>query len=74
MVLDDDIIKSVDYSGYGVSIILGEAIEWLVKETNTAIVDKKSFLSEKAKRDTEPIVYWLVSPCHSGFDKDVNDL
>ena len=67
VMLDNDIISWMGYSGFRVSRILGSLLECLVNIIEKMIADRKAELPTKAVKFNYPIVYWAVSPRHIYF-------
>ena len=68
-ILDVDLIEYINFESYGISILLGEGIEWLVKEFKDMIETCKSQLPSKAVKPDYPQVYWMAAPLHMNFDE-----
>ena len=71
-VLKEDLISHLDYANEGSAMLMGNWIQWLVKEISAAIAAKKKQLPLKALIENEPSVYWLVAPTHINFQKEKN--
>ena len=67
MVLENDLIRSITHSNFGVSLEAGILLEWLVKETSKVIFARKNQLSSKFKKALEPHVLWLGLPINDAF-------
>ena len=70
--LDEDILSYLAYNNYGMTSLLGEMMEWLVKSINEMVTTKKQYLPQKSKRENEPMIYWVAPPTHKNFDSDNN--
>ena len=73
VILDDDLITYLDYKREGVATLLGKWIEWLVKEFNSLIGDRKKQLPQHCRK-IEPFFYWVSAPTHDNFSKERNNL
>ena len=47
----------------------GTWVEWLAQEITNMIKTRKDMLPPKAKRDSDPQVYWMSAPYHGNFDE-----
>ena len=74
LVLDDDLIKYLNFSGPSVSQLLGNWLEWLTKQFTQAVYNRKKVLPTKAKNSTSPCIYWCLAPGHSCFSLSNNEL
>ena len=68
-VLNDEIINFTDYSGYGVSTMYGNLLEWLVKKVLSKVEDAKKQLPSKAVKNDYPQIYWTQALNHKQFGK-----
>ena len=59
---DADICDALNYSGYGISTILGTWLEWLFKEISAAIKQCNKQLPVKSVNKTQ--IYWVAAPVH----------
>ena len=67
VVLDDDIITTVDTAIFGVSSVLGALVEWLFNEFTSMLEARKNQLPQKAKKPEYPRVFWAALPHHKNF-------
>ena len=67
VILEDDLISFMNYSGKGMSELMGNCLTWLDKKFKEGIDKRKSQLPDKAKHPDQPCVYWVLPPLHSGF-------
>ena len=74
VVLDDDVISFLNYTGEGVSELYREMLTWLVDQLITLIQDKKKLLPSRAQAADEPFIYWVAAPIHQKFTADRNEL
>ena len=73
-VLDTEIMKFLDYSGYGVSTLYGNLLESLIKKVNDAVTKTKNLLPSKAVKDAYPQIYWTHAVSHVQFGPEENEL
>ena len=64
IVLEDDLIDTLNYPYPGASTMLGPWFEWLVKEINGLIQERKNQLPPKAIRNNWTLVYWVAPVIH----------
>ena len=62
VVIDDDLIRFLNYDNCGRATHYGEWLEWLVQEVGTMIQKNHKLLPAKAKACHLPIVYWVALP------------
>ena len=67
-VLDKDLIHHASVSVDNAASVFGRWTEWLVQQMIELIKAKKDVLPLKAKKDHEPMVYWLLTPNHKNYD------
>ena len=72
MVLDDDLIRYVDFYNCGMSSLFGECLEWLITQVNKMIAKRKAQLPAKAVHDDYPFIYWVAAPMHKNADLEVH--
>ena len=70
ILMDDDLIEYLNYKNFGVSTMYGTWVEYLIKELESLILAKKSYLPRKAVMQNNPIVYWVALPTHKGMGYD----
>ena len=64
---DWDILWNINYFDFGVSRIIGDCLEWLVREIDRIITTKKLDVSRKcvgAVMPTEPKIMWFAMIAH----------
>ena len=72
-VLDGDIIRGVrETDELTITITIGKITEWLIREVFRVIESYKDYLPEKAKRDNQPHIIWILPPTHKYFTKNNN--
>ena len=64
VILDANLLEWLSFEGCGVSNLIGKWVEWLAKEFNDMIKERKHVLPAKAKRDTHPQIYWVQAVQH----------
>ena len=67
MVLENDLIQSIQHNNFGVSLEGGILLEWLINETYRIILTRKDQLKNKFKCPGEPHVIWIGLPLHVSF-------
>ena len=72
LVIDNDIIKNVEFEGYGISVLLGKILQWLASEIVKLIAAYKDKMPEKAKKEFFPQILWIEPPLHKNFGKSEN--
>ena len=70
IILDDDLIKSVKYTGSDVGEVYRREILWLTRNISRAIEAKKDYYPIKAKKAGEPHVVWLAAPTNTNFNNN----
>ena len=71
-VVDIDLVKVVNFSGYGISVLLGKLMEWLGNEIIKILAAYKDKLPKKAIREGYPQVLWIEPPLNKNFGKEDN--
>ena len=72
IVLKADLIEYLHYADASISTMYGIWLEWLAKNFNEAIMNKKQLMPRKAVRDGEPFIYWALLPYHKNFEGSSN--
>ena len=67
LILDNDIIKTVEFDKYGTSVLFGKLTEWLANEIHKIIKTAKENKPMMAKRDNYPEIVWIEPPLHKNF-------
>ena len=67
VVLDDDLINTINIDSFGMSLACGKILHYLFSEFHKIISARKDMLHLKAKRPHYPEVIWINPPFHSGF-------
>ena len=70
VVPDDDIIRALNHSKYGISNTLGRLVDHVMKEQEKAVTTAKEILPEKCKRVFYPIFIWIQAPMHDNFNNN----
>ena len=68
LVIDDDLIKYLQFKGPRAPAMYGPWIEWLAKSINDLVQTRLSQLAPKAVVWTGLQIYWVALPSHRGFD------
>ena len=71
MILDSDIFEFIDFDGYGISSMIGDMLESLIKDLIEMIDDHKSKLPTKCKKEDYPFFYWIALPHHKNFNNNI---
>ena len=66
-VIDDDLIKNVNYDHMGISEIFGQLLKDLMSGINRMISSYKENLPNKAKRYNYPTILWVEVPIHKNM-------
>ena len=73
--LDNDIIDYLQYSkDFGLSMILGEIVEWLVQSFESLLESKAQMLPRRALKDQPTSIYWVAIPSHVNFDYEQRNM
>ena len=64
VVLNDDLIEFARFTGQGVSGIYGKYLTTLAASLKKLILERKTQLPIKAKRENYPLMYWVQAPVH----------
>ena len=67
LVADDDIIKCLNHSGYGISKNLGRLVNNIMGYYSRIIETYKEYLPNKSKRQDYPHIIWIEAPLHEAF-------
>ena len=67
VILDDDIIEYIGYTGQGSSALMGKCIEWISNEFENLVEMTKKSLPPKAVKEGYPQFYWVAPPHHKNF-------
>ena len=68
IVLDDDLLKFLDYYNVGSAGMYGDWLQYLVEEIHEIFKKGKQQLPKKAVKSDFPFIYWVAAPCHQYFD------
>ena len=67
LVLEDDIIRNVNFFQQGFSSLLGRLLEWLSNQIHRVITARKEKLPSKSRKFKYPTILWCLLPEHYGF-------
>ena len=67
MVLEEDLIKSVNHFRKGASIVLEAAVEWLFTEVHRICTAHKQNMPSKARKFRYPQVLWIAATYHDQY-------
>ena len=67
VILDNDLIKFLDYAEFGIASIFREGLEFLMEQFQQMFTDKKDLLPAKAVIPNFPCIYWVTAPRHKYF-------
>ena len=70
VVLEDDVIKFLNYNDYGVSELYGKTIDYLFRELKNITTSFKNKLPQKARRITWPFFIWLTPTTHANYSNN----
>ena len=69
IVLDDDLLDSIDHFNVGISLALGRHMEWLVNELHSLITDYKKFLPSRSRKFKYPTIIWTLIQLHDIYGR-----
>ena len=67
LILDDDLIRFVEYEGNDVIVTYKKILSWLMKEVHRLILSYKDLMPNKARRYKYPAVLWIAPPMNINF-------
>ena len=67
IVMDDDLLRYLQYAAVGATGMLGEWIEWLTSQTVELCRLRTVSLPRKAVKIGYPQIYWATPPHHKNF-------
>ena len=67
VVIEDNLIRCVNYCKPGVSLIFGRIIQWLADQYHSMLIDRKNALPAKCVKDLWPQIFWVGLPYHQSF-------
>ena len=67
VVMEEDVLRCINFSKPGVSEIYGRDLKWLAEEYHDMIMTCKENLPGKARRFHYPQVFWVSLPQHHNF-------
>ena len=67
IIIENDLIRCVKYRKPGIFDIFGRILRWLADEFHQAVMDWKSALPSRAKRNLYPQIFWTALPYHQNF-------
>ena len=70
VVIDDDLIRYINYPQYGISEALGKLVNWVMSEFNRIVAAQKDFLPKKARKPDQPHFMWIEAPYHISFQNN----
>ena len=70
VVLDNDLIRFTGHTEAGISSILKDLLQWMVKEINEVLTEHKEKLPKKLFKADYPKILWAESPLHTNFEDD----
>ena len=74
VLLDCDLIDYLDFTGVGMSSLLGNWFEWLCVQFNEMIEARQNQLHPNAKHKDAPFTYWVQAPKHRNFSMEENSV
>ena len=72
LVIENDLIRCVNFNKPGVSEIYGRILHWLASEIHEIIGTRRDALPQRAKKFGYPMVFWISLPYHQNFVNRVN--
>ena len=70
IVLDNDLIKYLNFYDFGVSEALGKLISYLMTEIDRMISSQRDYLPKKCKRYNMPAIIWIEASLHHNFNNN----
>ena len=67
IVLDDDLMRYLDYLEQGLTELYGSWVEWIMRKLEIMTSERIASLPEKTKKFGYPQVYWVALPHHKNF-------
>ena len=68
VVLEDDIIRYLNFNDYGVTTLYGRVIEFMSSNVRNAVDKfKEQFLPTRAKRSQYPMIIWIMPTSHMHY-------
>ena len=75
VILEDDLIRYVDYNDFGVTSVYGQIFNYIIEEVRSAIIEfKYGILPVKARRDAYPQIIWFLPTLHCNYHPSDNTL
>ena len=68
VVLEDDIMRCVNFPRPGISEIFGQCLKWLADEYHDMITTRKNVLPPKSHKYLYPQMFWVALPQHHNFN------
>ena len=65
--IEDDIISNIIYNDFGLKILYGEILDWLMSEIRMLIQEFKRMIPARAKKAGLPKIIWLGPTIHSAY-------
>ena len=67
LVIDKDLIETLNYKNYGVSTMIGTWLEWVANTLDDMIETRKKQLKDKALKERYPEIFWVECPHNKNF-------
>ena len=67
IVLDDNFVKFGKFEGSGIAGIIGDYLDSLIQNIQCLLKERKQQLPSSAKKDEQPVIYWVAAPHHKNF-------
>ena len=70
VVIDDDMVKYVNFNRFGVSDAYSRLINSIMVEYDHLVEAQKEFLPKRSKNNEHPIFIWIAPPTHDNFSNN----
>ena len=71
LVIEDDIIRCVNFDKPGVSTVFRIGLKWLADELHDLVINGKKVLPHKAKKFAYPQIFWVTIEQHHRFSNNM---
>ena len=71
VVPDDDIIKYLNYSKFGMSEALGRLLNHIMVDYNHLLESQIEFLPRRSCPNALPYIFWIQAPLHTNFSNNL---
>ena len=70
-VIEDDLLRCINFNKSGVSEIYGEILKWLTSQVRDLILKRKNDLPLRSKKYLYPQVFWVELPLHESLNNQL---